>query len=69
MYGLLKNYVLYDNKEALTEQGKDILMNVIWLPGVKNTAVNSIVTEAQNTLENQDVYNLAVNSALSNLEK
>jgi hypothetical protein len=45
MYRLIRNYVLFDNREYLTKMGEEILVAVINIPGVKNTIVDNIIRE------------------------
>lgn len=68
MYGLIRKYVLFDNREGLTVQGKDILMAVIEIPIVKSTIIDNIVRECQNALSGQALYEAAVNAGLNTMD-
>jgi hypothetical protein len=45
-----------------------MLITILWLPGVKGTAMDTIVAQAQAAFDNPVVYDAALNAALSTLE-
>lgn len=67
LHRLLKNYLLGDNQAMLTAHAENVLLNVLQINAVSKSAVENIMRETQNALENPKVIGNAINNALSNI--
>lgn len=45
MFNLIRNHVLFDNRENLTVFASELMQNIAWTEGVRNTMTDNLARE------------------------